>query len=300
MTLQRTHENLDAIGKKLSSTSGQLTLIVHGINPLLVLGPAIDMKLNITFQYLPSTGEIQYKLKGVHDGFPAYELYINKQVVYTFDPRVAGTTPNALFPPEDRTVNTAFRTIARCPVMTPTPVPTAKPPTTKPPMTKPPTTKPPTTKPPTTKPPTSKPTTKPPTTKPTTTAGPVNCAEQTFSGPIDGPGDVIHTVPLVGPVAVPCFMSLSITTKKCGVDPVQVKLDDGFYIGSTVAFGDSSFNCVQQHGSVAYFALPTLPSGTSLKITHSPSIIPEGQSPNWRYEFKVRPCCVLKQRPVFV
>lgn len=39
----------------------------------------------------------QYKITGSHDGFPAYELYINKKLVYCHDPLASGDSPRSLF-----------------------------------------------------------------------------------------------------------------------------------------------------------------------------------------------------------
>lgn len=40
----------------------------------------------------------RYALKVDHDAFPAYELYVNAQRVYAFNPRQAGTSPLDLYP----------------------------------------------------------------------------------------------------------------------------------------------------------------------------------------------------------
>lgn len=78
-------------------------------NPLFALGgislaPAINADIVVTFS-LDSDGNIFYAASGVHDGFPAYELYINQQLVNSWDPVAQGKSPFALFPFNDVTVN---------------------------------------------------------------------------------------------------------------------------------------------------------------------------------------------------
>ena len=68
------------------------------------LAPAINADIVVSFN-LDSDGYIEYAVSGSHDGFPAYELYINQQLVNSWDPIAEGTSPFALNPPEDVTVN---------------------------------------------------------------------------------------------------------------------------------------------------------------------------------------------------
>lgn len=272
---------MDAVGTKLSSTSGMLRLLVHGANPLLPVGPAIDLKLNITFQYLPATGEIQYKLKGVHDGFPAYELYINRQSVYVFDPRIAGTTPNALFPPEDRTVNTVFKTIARCPLTT-----TAAPTTRKPTTTKPPTTRPTTIKPPPTIPP---PTTKPPTTRATTTISPTlpYCNDVSFTGDLGSTNS--HVVPFTNnaqPLGKPCLRRIIIPFQ------ADVNSASGFQRTDVIIAGSELSVFSLSNGADAFFYICGPGQITLKNYDYNFELITPTFPTNLKYKVKASPSCM--------
>lgn len=71
-------------------------------NPLVFGAPDIDW--DFTIEIDTSQDPPQWTLTGSHDGFPAYEIYINGQTIYTYSP---GTPPfdfgdlRALFPPLD-------------------------------------------------------------------------------------------------------------------------------------------------------------------------------------------------------
>lgn len=88
------------------SGGGTLRLIVDASNPLGIPGtPAINAMLDITLQFLDS-GQVISSVKGQHDAFPAYELYVQKRLVYSFDPASVGTTPGDLLPaPFGKTVH---------------------------------------------------------------------------------------------------------------------------------------------------------------------------------------------------
>ena len=70
-------------------------------NPLVTGSPAISYTINITIDR--STGT--YSMEGSHDGFPAYEIYINGKRVYQHDPLATGDDLNSLFPDEEYTIN---------------------------------------------------------------------------------------------------------------------------------------------------------------------------------------------------
>jgi hypothetical protein len=77
-------------------------------NPLVFGAPAIDWDLNLTID--TSGSKPHWTLTGAHDGFPAYEVYVNGQTLYTYSP---GPGPYGfgdilkLFPPLDVSVNTS-------------------------------------------------------------------------------------------------------------------------------------------------------------------------------------------------
>ena len=64
--------------------------------PLLTGAPNINVDLAVDFQHSTSDQSISYTISGNHDGFPAVELYINRELVYSYDPLVAGNSPLAL------------------------------------------------------------------------------------------------------------------------------------------------------------------------------------------------------------
>jgi uncharacterized protein DUF3238 len=75
-------------------------------NPLVAGAPAIDWDLTLTIDTSGATPH--WTLTGAHDGFPAYEVYVNGQTLYTYSP---GPGPYGfgdilkLFPPLDVNVN---------------------------------------------------------------------------------------------------------------------------------------------------------------------------------------------------
>jgi hypothetical protein len=74
--------------------------------------PAIDLDLTVTIDIVNR----RYRVTGAHDGFPAYELYveINSDAaapVYRFDPGPVARWPDLiirLFPPEEIHVDTGW------------------------------------------------------------------------------------------------------------------------------------------------------------------------------------------------
>ncbi|HET6484283.1 MAG TPA: DUF3238 domain-containing protein [Actinoplanes sp.] len=82
----------------------RVTFQVNGTNPLEPLAPAIDCRLDLL---IAATGvpAFTYSLVGSHDGFPAYELYLQQRLVYSFNPVQAGTSPLSLGDPSGVPVN---------------------------------------------------------------------------------------------------------------------------------------------------------------------------------------------------
>jgi hypothetical protein len=81
-----------------------LTFHIDAANPLEPLAPPINCDLDVL---LTATGTklFSFSVTGAHDGFPAYEMYIEQRLVYSYDPVAAGTDPSALFPFGTVTVN---------------------------------------------------------------------------------------------------------------------------------------------------------------------------------------------------
>ena len=52
-------------------------------------------------------GRLKFFITGKHDGFPAFEIYVNKLPAYTWDPIVEGTDPRAMKSPIQETVEMA-------------------------------------------------------------------------------------------------------------------------------------------------------------------------------------------------
>lgn len=73
--------------------------LVIGANPLAPGSPAIDADLTLDFFY--DAGALKCRVSGDHDGFPAYELYLDGRLVYSHDPVALNQTPVSLFPPAE-------------------------------------------------------------------------------------------------------------------------------------------------------------------------------------------------------
>lgn len=77
---------------------------VSGSNPLVYVAPAFDANINVFIQDKPGQKPL-VRVEGMHDGFPAYEIYINGQLVYGYDPEKEGGDLSNLFPPLDVTIS---------------------------------------------------------------------------------------------------------------------------------------------------------------------------------------------------
>ncbi|HEX8178928.1 MAG TPA: hypothetical protein VF525_05230 [Pyrinomonadaceae bacterium] len=64
-----------------------------------VSAPDIDADITVIIQQHDEHAE--YTIAGDHDGFPAYELYINGQPAYQYDPVAHNVGPEKLYPPMD-------------------------------------------------------------------------------------------------------------------------------------------------------------------------------------------------------
>lgn len=62
-------------------------------DPLISGAPAIDYTITITIDKAAGT----YSIQGSHDGYPAYEIYINGKRVYEHDPLATGDGIMSLF-----------------------------------------------------------------------------------------------------------------------------------------------------------------------------------------------------------
>ncbi len=110
-TLPTSSSNLtiNARNVSLSGTHAvKLQLHASGALPLIRLSPNIDADIQI---YLAHAGSGQYKIDGSHDGFPAYELYIDRRLVYSHDPIARNQTPASLLPPSEWRSRSAWTAI---------------------------------------------------------------------------------------------------------------------------------------------------------------------------------------------
>lgn len=91
---------------------GAVTIKASGTDPVAPPGaPAADADITVAFRYL--NGLIQAKIIGTHDGFPAHEVYINGEPIYTHDPVAAGKGPLSMFGVGDTSAGTDWVTVAR-------------------------------------------------------------------------------------------------------------------------------------------------------------------------------------------
>ena len=65
------------------------------------VAPAIDWEIYVKLKIDILTKKPEMRISATHDGFPAYELYLNGKLIYSYDPVLAGASPLNLFPPMD-------------------------------------------------------------------------------------------------------------------------------------------------------------------------------------------------------
>ena len=99
---------------------------LHATNPLpppINLGPldqtppvvpSIDADINVKATS-PGGGLVNYQVSGSHDGFPAYEIYVDDNLIYGYNPLDSGKTPTSLAFPQDKTISPQDKTILTAP-----------------------------------------------------------------------------------------------------------------------------------------------------------------------------------------
>jgi hypothetical protein len=104
-TGRASNSGMSVTAQRLSDTKVEVALNGAVGNPLVFSAPTTDWLLKVVIDEAAST----WTLTGDHDGFPAYEVYINSQPMYTFSP---GSPPysfvkdvSKLFPPMEVSVN---------------------------------------------------------------------------------------------------------------------------------------------------------------------------------------------------
>lgn len=97
-TLPVTESNMRVTVYKYPLTDNEVftNFYIDGGNPAAPEIPDFlipNLNANIRVDTRVNNGEIQYKLRGAHDGFPAYYLYINGKTVHCYDPLLEGGSP---------------------------------------------------------------------------------------------------------------------------------------------------------------------------------------------------------------
>lgn len=87
----------------------RVTFDASASNPLQALAPAADLYLEVDLD-LRDGVVYDTRVVGEHDGYPAYEVLLDGEAIYTFDANEHGGSPLALFPPMEIQV---FRSWAR-------------------------------------------------------------------------------------------------------------------------------------------------------------------------------------------
>ena len=86
---QASTSNMHIDVQRLDSQTVQIELSGSASNPLSLLGSAfgkIDWDLIIELETDELTGATSWDILGAHDGFPAYEIYINGTRIHKHDP----------------------------------------------------------------------------------------------------------------------------------------------------------------------------------------------------------------------
>lgn len=82
----------------------------------------IDIDAELTVSLWHEKGQpVKYFIKGAHDGFPSFEIFVNQRLAYGYDPRSVGKSPFALGAEMDETVETGWSTFPSTPDGQPSP-----------------------------------------------------------------------------------------------------------------------------------------------------------------------------------
>lgn len=105
-SLQVTDANNDILVESVTPDTVKTTLKVKAGIPLLPVAPLIDAKMEV-FVRQKEGKQPEYKINARHDGFPAYELYINRKLVYSHDP--IAKSPFSLFGEGDQKISSGWQ-----------------------------------------------------------------------------------------------------------------------------------------------------------------------------------------------
>lgn len=81
------------------SSTVKVSFKVNGTNPSVSVAPAFEAGIDVVIQDKPGQKPL-VRIEGKHDGFPAYEIYVNTQLVYGYNPEFVAS-PRNLYPPLD-------------------------------------------------------------------------------------------------------------------------------------------------------------------------------------------------------
>ncbi len=90
--LQVTDNNSRVSVSRVDKNTVKADFYVRGKNPLIGLAPPFDAFLSVYIRQNVN-GFPEYHINGSHDGFPAYEIYINGERVYDYNPVARGGSP---------------------------------------------------------------------------------------------------------------------------------------------------------------------------------------------------------------
>lgn len=98
-TLVVSDSNLKCTWNPMSGASHGVEMVVEGANPLVSTLPAPAISADISVGFRKTGKDWECSIKGSHDGFPSYAVFINDDLKYTHDCVSTGQTPWSLFPP---------------------------------------------------------------------------------------------------------------------------------------------------------------------------------------------------------
>jgi hypothetical protein len=90
--------------KRLGNNKVEVKCRCEAVNPLVAGAAAISYTFVFTIDKTDPLKPM-YSLAGEHDGFPAYEIYINHIRVHHYDPLVTNEGPGSLLPPAEKSMS---------------------------------------------------------------------------------------------------------------------------------------------------------------------------------------------------
>jgi RHS repeat-associated protein len=106
---------------RMNGNAATVNMEVDASNKLVDVAPAINYEVGVTITQ-GEDGSFSFELKGVSDGFPAYEFFItnekdgNSYQIYGSNPNQTGDTPGALFPPMEKNINVSGNSTTTKPI----------------------------------------------------------------------------------------------------------------------------------------------------------------------------------------